>query len=122
MEKETMDCSSFNDFSSFPTIVDEVLFQQDESVKASRQLCSAIEGMKKQIQEDLILMDEVRKYYEKNIFEFQDEIKLNVGGTRFTTSKATLLTARDSFFSCMMRRFLFQVFYGFAFNTQLCQN
>ena len=57
-----------------------------------------------QTTKDMILMDEVRKRYEGNIASFCNEIHLNIGGSKFTTTKDTLLAEPDNFFACMIRR------------------
>ncbi len=67
-------------------------------------MIKAASRIQKQTENDMILMDEVRKRFEGYIARFSNEVRLNIGGTKFTTSKETLLAEPDNFFACMIRR------------------
>jgi hypothetical protein len=82
----------------------DVLSQQAVFVKATEMLCEKVKKIQIQTGNDMILMEHVRKKYEKNISVFSNEVHLNIGGARFTTSKDTLLAEPDNFFACMVRR------------------
>ncbi len=82
----------------------DVLVKQSAFVAATEMLCAKVQKIKLQTEKDLILMEQVRKQYEENISVFSNEVHLNIGGARFTTSKETLLAEPDSFFACMVRR------------------
>lgn len=82
----------------------DVLVKQSAFVAATEMLCAKVQKIKLQTEKDLILMEQVRKQYEENISVFSNEVHLNIGGARFTTSKETLLAEPDNFFACMVRR------------------
>jgi hypothetical protein len=82
----------------------DVQIKQSAFVKATETLCAKVQRIKLQVEKDIILMEQVRKQYEENIAIFSDEVHLNIGGARFTTSKETLLAEPDNFFACMVRR------------------
>jgi hypothetical protein len=82
----------------------DVIVKQSAFVTATEVLCAKVQKIKLQAEKDLILMEQVRRQYDENISVFRDEVHLNIGGVRFTTSKETLLAEPDNFFACMVRR------------------
>ena len=92
------------DPSTLSECIQHVLNLQCELKKAGDRMLAVANRIQAQTTKDMILMDEVRKRYEGNIASFCNEIHLNIGGSKFTTTKDTLLAEPDNFFACMIRR------------------
>ena len=96
---------AMNEISYLSDCINEVKSLNLALTSASEKMMSAAERVLMQTEKDVILMDEVRKRFELYTADFSNDVNLNVGGVRFTTSKDTLLAEPDNFFACMIRRY-----------------
>ncbi len=99
-----MNTPARSDVTLLSECIQEVKSLATAVAQAGDKMFDLAEKSRDRTERDVVLMDNVRNRFEKIASCFSNEVHLNIGGTRFTTSKDTLLAEPDSFFACMIRR------------------